>query len=287
MSCPSTDLSSEIDVTAVDVDAYDKQELIVWASKLELESIDFKSSSRELIDRLTTMSTNLAKSLNDTKRYIFDLKISTSNRDAHVENMINMQINDELETIYSKLSNANEKIKSLQDTIYEVEINTTNEIHEKLQIHVKQQKKKNEYLEKRIEELSNVIESLVSNQRKENGNRVNKSNDEREESRNQNQFMLLPTQSRLSTTSHLSQSSSQTSFLPTGHLPTPTQDSSNNSIEVDTGTKVQRSKSTPVKKRKKTPRRKRLTRTKSKKHSVPELSQDQIYVERSITRRLI
>lgn len=160
MSQGSTDLSSDFDVTAVETNAFDKQELIVWASKLELESIDYRITCMELIEKLTKLSKSLNDSFQAVNEHLHQIRSNASKQETKMENFICVMLSGELDDAYSKISFLSNKIKSLQDSIYQVEHSKLTDLESKLNSHTRSLKSKDNALENRIEKLEQLVEEM-------------------------------------------------------------------------------------------------------------------------------
>lgn len=155
-----TEFSSEIDHTlSLENETFDKQELIIWASKLELESIDYRTTSIELIESLSKLSKQLTDSLNSVKENIFKLKMDAFEKDRKLKNFIELTISDEFDIIYDKILLLTNKIKSIQSTNNENnKASNFKQLEKKLNNFIEQQKRNNEIYETKLSNLESSIE---------------------------------------------------------------------------------------------------------------------------------
>lgn len=156
----TTDISSEIDHTlSLENETFDKQELIIWASKLELESIDYRTTSIELIENLSKISKQLTDSLKSVKEYIFKLKIDAFEKDRKLKNFIELTISDEFDTIFDKILLLTNKIKNIQSEVNKNNNNLNFErLENKLDDFIKLQKQNNKIYETKLKDLKLIIE---------------------------------------------------------------------------------------------------------------------------------
>ncbi|TID19288.1 hypothetical protein CANINC_003717 [Pichia inconspicua] len=117
MSSNTTDLSSDFDITAVETDAFDKNQLISWASKLELESIDNRATSIDLMEALSKISRSLTDSLQAVDKHLFQIKLHSTQRETKFKDFIQVTLSEELDVMYSRISHLVDKINELQSGI--------------------------------------------------------------------------------------------------------------------------------------------------------------------------
>ena len=161
MSSDPTDISSDIEVTAVEADAFDKQELIVWASKLELESIDYRTASMELLEKLSKLSKTLTESLNSVKNHIFEMKINGSERDRKLKNFIELTVAGEVDEVYEKISFVSNKIKDVQNSVHAIENVDLQSVERKFNSFLKIQDEKNKTFEEQLKSLQMLLENAT------------------------------------------------------------------------------------------------------------------------------
>lgn len=132
MSNNTTDLSSDFDITAVETDAFDKSQLITWASKLELESIDNRTTSIDLMEALSKISKTLTDSLHNVNTHLFQMKSQASNNESRLKDFIQVTLSEELDIVYSRISHLIDKINELQSRVQDIEIDNTKYVETKL-----------------------------------------------------------------------------------------------------------------------------------------------------------
>jgi hypothetical protein len=160
MNYDSTDLSSDFDVTAVDTDAFDKHELIVWASKLELESIDYRTTSIDLMEKLAKLSNSLTNSLKFINKHIYELKNHAAQKDLKLKNFIDFTISEKFDNAYNKLAYLSKEMSDIQNKLYKIEFQKMTEIEKKVNKLIKSQSNHNLIYENKINQLENVIEDI-------------------------------------------------------------------------------------------------------------------------------
>lgn len=119
MSSIPTDISSEVDIAAVESNDFDKQQLISWASKLELESIDYRTSSIDLMEALAKISKSLTDSLKSVDSHIYHLRSESGQKELKLKDFIEVTISEELDLVYSRISTLYDKLKQVQDLVVE------------------------------------------------------------------------------------------------------------------------------------------------------------------------
>lgn len=167
MSGNTTDLSSEFDITAVETNAFDKQELIVWASKLELESIDYRTASIDLMQQLSSISNSLTIKLKEINQHMYELKSHAHEEDMKLKTFIDYTISEELDSVYEKMTYLTAKVNDLQKCIFEFD-NKNDRIQDlkyEFDTYVKKQNKKYLNYESKIKEHEQIIESAARNQK--------------------------------------------------------------------------------------------------------------------------
>lgn len=155
-----TDLSSELDTTAIEADAFDKQELIVWASKLELESIDYRKTSLELTEELSKISKLLNESLASVKSHIFELKLRTREQERKYKNYIELTVAEELDDAYNKISVLGTRLREIQEVLPQtksIEIETLKDEFNKF---LRMQNRKNQFYDEQLHSLKHIIENI-------------------------------------------------------------------------------------------------------------------------------
>lgn len=160
----ATEISSDFDPNLLETDAFDKNELIIWASKLELESIDYRSTSMELIEQLSKVSKKLTDSLDIVNSHIFDLKINAAEKDRKYKNFIELTVSNELDSVYEQISSLSNKIKSLQKSINLCKNQDTDLDNSKFESFISIQTEKNKLFEQKM----NLLETLLKNLQNEN-----------------------------------------------------------------------------------------------------------------------
>lgn len=167
MSCNTTDISSEIDITAVETNAFDKQELIVWASKLELESIDYRTSSINLMQQLSTVSNSLTTKLREVNQHMYELKKYAKEEDIKLKTFIDYTISEELDTAYEKITYLSAKFNDLQKIVHQLDSKDEKiqDLEYKFDAYVRKQNKKNLNYETRIKELDQLNETILKDQK--------------------------------------------------------------------------------------------------------------------------
>lgn len=161
MNSDPTDISSDVETTAVETDTFDKQELIVWASKLELESIDYRTASIDLLEKLSKLSKLLTESLGSVKTQIFELKINGSEKDRKLKNFIELTVAGEVDEVYNRISRINNKIKELQNSIHAFEDIDLESIERKFNAFLKIQHKKNKEYEEQLQTLQLLLDQAA------------------------------------------------------------------------------------------------------------------------------
>ncbi|GAV29762.1 hypothetical protein PMKS-003264 [Pichia membranifaciens] len=161
MNSDPTDISSDVETTAVETDTFDKQELIVWASKLELESIDYRTTSIDLLEKLSKLSKLLTESLGSVKTQIFEMKINGSEKDRKLKNFIELTVAGEVDEVYNRISQINNKIKELQTSIHAFEDIDLEAIESKFNAFLKIQNKKNKEYEEQLQTLRLILDQAT------------------------------------------------------------------------------------------------------------------------------
>lgn len=161
MNSDPTDISSDVETTAVEADTFDKQELIVWASKLELESIDYRTTSIDLLEKLSKLSKQLTESLGSVKTQIFEMKINGSEKDRKLKNFIELTVAGEVDEVYEKISQVSNKIKELHGSVRAIEALDLESIERKFNAFLKIQNKKNKEYEEQLQTLQLLLDQAT------------------------------------------------------------------------------------------------------------------------------
>lgn len=174
-----TDISSDYEITAVETDAFDKQELITWASKLELESIDYRNTSIELLEALGKLSKSLTDSLNTVKKHLFDIKLNASEKDRKLKNFIEITITEEIDNVYDRISQLTGKFKDIENHLYSIKIIDFESTQKKLDKSLKIQDEQNKIFKKQFNDMNSKLENILQQQEQQhNNNNNNKTNKE-------------------------------------------------------------------------------------------------------------
>lgn len=159
-----TELSSDFEITPNETEKFEKQELITWACKLELESIDYRNTSMQLIEQLSKLSKTLTDNLKNASLYLFQLKNEMGQRDVKIKNFIEVSIAEELDTAYNNLAGISSKIKNVQQSIYKLEHHKIEEIISNIERSKYQQRSKDKQQDEKIRELEIQVKLLLQRQ---------------------------------------------------------------------------------------------------------------------------
>lgn len=156
MSHNTTDISSDFDITAVETDAFDKNQLISWASKLELESIDYRTSSIDLMEALSKISKTLTDSLNSVNQHLFHLRSKTGKINLQLKDYIQVSISEELDVVYSRIAYLFDKFNELQSFVSEKNDNREKDLEFKVFQLQNEQSTFNKLILGKLEQLENL-----------------------------------------------------------------------------------------------------------------------------------
>lgn len=157
MNNDTTDISSDFDRTAQENETFDRNELLVWASKLELESIDYRTTSIELMEKLSRISNQLSESLKKVDRHIFEIKNRAAEKDIKLKNFIELSISDELDQVYKRITSLSNKIKKNQNQEYQYQAAIFKATESRFEKFVTSQKSRNAVFEDKLAKLQSLI----------------------------------------------------------------------------------------------------------------------------------